>query len=133
MGTNPNPANVWRNAASIRSRGIITAGGRSLNPLATRGSIMECWLSLWCGRTLPSSPARVEGSWSRNPHPATDDRNGRDLPGFYHPVPQAGSGIVRAGDRKDVRNRWYHEWQPRTTESSLDDGQRRVPPPVEDA
>ena len=40
IGTNPKLANVWRNAASIRSRGIITAGGRSLKPLATRGSIM---------------------------------------------------------------------------------------------
>ncbi len=46
IGTKPKPANVWRKCASIRSRGIITVGARSLKPLATRGSIMECWLSL---------------------------------------------------------------------------------------
>jgi hypothetical protein len=46
IGTNPKSANVWRKSASIRSRGIITVGARSLKPLATRGSIMECWLSL---------------------------------------------------------------------------------------
>ena len=45
IGTNPKPANVSRNAASIRSRGIITAGGRSLSPLATRGSIIKFELS----------------------------------------------------------------------------------------
>src|SRR5271166_3850077 len=41
IGTKPKLENVWRNAASIRSRGIITAGGRSRSPLATRGSIMK--------------------------------------------------------------------------------------------
>ena len=46
IGTKPKLAKVWRKTASMRSRGIITAGGRSLKPLATRGSIMECGLSL---------------------------------------------------------------------------------------
>ena len=40
IGTKPKLAKVCRKTASIRSRGIITAGGRSLSPLATRGSIM---------------------------------------------------------------------------------------------
>ena len=40
IGTNPKLANVSRKPASIRSRGIITEGGTSRSPLATRGSIM---------------------------------------------------------------------------------------------
>ena len=39
IGTKPNEANVLRNVSSIRSRGIITDGGTSRSPLATRGSI----------------------------------------------------------------------------------------------
>ena len=67
IGTKPNPANVWRKTASIRSRGIITAGGRSLRPLATRGSIMERSLSQ-CGEASRSRArlARLHVSRGRN-------------------------------------------------------------------
>src|SRR5271157_273503 len=41
IGTKPKLVKVRRKAASIRSRGIVTAGGRSRSPLATRGSIMK--------------------------------------------------------------------------------------------
>ena len=57
----------------MRSRGIITAGGRSLRPLATRGSIMERSLSQ-CGEQAASrallARLQVSRGWNRQATPA---------------------------------------------------------------
>ena len=58
IGTKPKEANVLRNVSSIRSRGIIAAGGMSRSPLATRGSIIarsSCPSRIGCR----SSPVRT--------------------------------------------------------------------------